>query len=186
MAQIPDTDQALLMRVRRAADAPAFAAFYRRYDRLVLAYFVRRTPSPEVAADLTMEVFAAALHSAQAGTGPLPGTPAAWLFGIARNKLADSYRQHRTDSQMRTRLGMEPVWLDDEDLRRIDELTDERRVMALLDALPADQQRAVWGFVIEDRTHAAVAAQLGCSELVIRQRVSRGLCTLRNLLETPK
>jgi DNA-directed RNA polymerase specialized sigma24 family protein len=39
----------------------SFATFYRRYERLVLAYLVRRTRDPELAADLCAEVFAAVL-----------------------------------------------------------------------------------------------------------------------------
>jgi hypothetical protein len=39
----------------------AFAAFYDRYEGSVVGYFARCTGDPEVAADLTAEVFAAAL-----------------------------------------------------------------------------------------------------------------------------
>src|SRR3954469_2972328 len=41
----------------------AFAAFYRRHERLLLGFFMRRTGEPELAADLTAETFAAALVS---------------------------------------------------------------------------------------------------------------------------
>ncbi len=46
------------------SDPGAFAAFYRRYERAMLAYFQRRTHDAELAADLTAEVFAAALEAA--------------------------------------------------------------------------------------------------------------------------
>ncbi len=46
-----------------ARDPLAFATFYRRYERSMLAFFVRRTADPELAADLTAAVFAAALHA---------------------------------------------------------------------------------------------------------------------------
>lgn len=180
---IPETDDELLLRVRADADAAAYGAFYRRYNRVILAFFVRRTPTPDVAADLTMEVFAAALQAAQVGTDPLPQYPAGWLFGIARHKLADSYRRREADSNARQRLRMEPMSLDDDDLRRIDELTDETRVLELLDALPEGQRDAVWRFVVEDRAHADIGEELGCSTFVVRQRVSRGLKALREQLE---
>ncbi len=46
-----------------ASDPAAFSAFYRRYERPVLGYFVRRTRDPELSADLTAEVFASALEA---------------------------------------------------------------------------------------------------------------------------
>src|ERR687894_328491 len=51
-------DDALLTASRR--DPEAFGAFYRRHERAVFAYFRRRVPTPELAADLTAETFAAA------------------------------------------------------------------------------------------------------------------------------
>lgn len=178
-------DEQLLARVRESGDAEAFAVFYRRFAEVLLAYFARRTSTPEVAADLTMEVFAAALVAAQTGTGALPDSAAGWLFGIARHKLADSYRRGEADDSVRRELGMQPTVLDDEDLRRVNELTDEGRVLELLDALPRAQRDAVRAFVIEDRSHASIASELACSEAVVRKRVSRGLKSLRHNLEEP-
>jgi len=186
MAPVRESDEALLARVRREGDAASFATFYRRYSELVLAFFARRTGTAEVAADLTMEVFAAALSTAQTGRTELPASASGWLFAIARQKLVDSYRQGRADSEVRTQLRLEPMWLEDEDLRRIDELTDEDQITELLHALPAEQRQAVWSFVVEDRTHVDLATELGCSDLVIRKRVSRALRTMREGLETER
>jgi DNA-directed RNA polymerase specialized sigma24 family protein len=55
------SDEALLGAA--AADDKAFAVFYRRYERLVLAYFVRAVGGGELAADLTAETFAALVSS---------------------------------------------------------------------------------------------------------------------------
>jgi RNA polymerase sigma-70 factor, ECF subfamily len=53
--------------------------------------------------------------------------------------------------------------------------------LALLDALPTDQRAAVRGRVIDRRDYAELARELDCTELVVRQRVSRGLRMLRTL-----
>lgn len=166
----------------RAGSASSFAAFYNRYVELVLAYVARRTPSAEAAADLTMEVFAAALHSTKRGQGPLPDAPAGWLFGIARNVLADSYRRGCVEATARLELSMQSVALEDEDLERVNRLTDEHAVGRLVAALPEEQREAVWSFVVEDRPHSELAKELGCSEMVVRQRSSRGLKALRGAL----
>jgi RNA polymerase sigma-70 factor (ECF subfamily) len=53
------TDDQLLAAADR--DGPSFTEFYLRYERSMLAFFLRRTHDAELAADLTAEVFAAVL-----------------------------------------------------------------------------------------------------------------------------
>jgi DNA-directed RNA polymerase specialized sigma24 family protein len=73
--------------------------------------------------------------------------------------------------------------LSDEQLERIDELSAVAAVdsLSLLEALPAEQRAAIRGRVIEGHDYELLARQFECSELVVRQRVSRGLRTLRAL-----
>jgi DNA-directed RNA polymerase specialized sigma24 family protein len=53
------TDDQLLAAAHR--DGAAFTGFYLRYERAMLAFFLRRTGDAELAGDLTAEVFAAVL-----------------------------------------------------------------------------------------------------------------------------
>jgi RNA polymerase sigma-70 factor (ECF subfamily) len=81
---------------------------------------------------------------------------------------------------------MEPLALDDELLERIERLGGDARVEALLARLSPDQSDAVRARVLDEEDYAAIAARLRCSESVIRQRVSRGLATLRRIHEEEK
>jgi RNA polymerase sigma-70 factor (ECF subfamily) len=164
-------------------DARAFGVFYDRHEEALLQFFRRASGRADLAADLTAEVFAVALACVGAFDSRL-GNPRAWLFGIARHELAQSYRRGRVDAQARRRLGMEPIMLSDEDLERIDQLADTPVAdsLRLLEALPADQRAAVRGRVIDDRDYGELASEFGCSEMVVRQRVSRGLRVLRALV----
>jgi RNA polymerase sigma-70 factor (ECF subfamily) len=166
------------------SDAHAFAGFYRRHEDAVLGFFLRRTRSAELAADLTAETFARALEGRERFDAAL-GDAGAWLFGIARNLLATSHQQGRVDDSVRRRLGMEPLQLDDGALARIDAL-DADPASAALDGLPPDQRAAVVGRVIEEQAYPDLADQLQCSQSVVRQRVSQGLRTLRNGLEAER
>lgn len=174
------SDEALLAACRRCPDA--FGAFYRRHEDAVLLFFWRRTGSAEAAADLTAEVFAAALESV-ARFRPHRGPAVAWLYGIANNKLAASRRRGQVEDRARRRLRMEPLVLDDEALERVEALADCQRTAAvlgeLLAALPAEQHEAVRARVLEDLSYDDIARDLRCSPAVIRQRVSRGLKALR-------
>jgi RNA polymerase sigma factor (sigma-70 family) len=168
-------------------DAAAFAAFYRRYVDAVLAYFAVRTRRPEVAADLTAETFAAALRGVRRYRRRQEPA-AAWLFAIARNKLADAARRGAVADRARRRLGMEPVPLTDPDLERIEALVDlaaggASALTALVEALPAAQREAIVAHVLDERDYPEIARELRCSEAVVRKRVSRGLATLRAQLE---
>jgi RNA polymerase sigma factor (sigma-70 family) len=56
-------------------------------------------------------------------------------------------------------------------------------VLALLEDLPPRQREAVRARVLFEREYADIAAELRCSEMVVRQQVSRGLTRLRVRLE---
>jgi RNA polymerase sigma factor (sigma-70 family) len=168
---------------RAGEDSEAFGVFYDRFERDVLAFFVRATGRGDVAADLTAEVFAAALASSDSYRSEL-GSARAWLFGIARHELADAWERGRVEDRARKRLGMEPLVLDDAELERIEELASaDTQALALLEQLPDDQRVAISGRVLEQRGYAELAQRLSCSESVVRQRVSRGLRAMRARLE---
>jgi RNA polymerase sigma factor (sigma-70 family) len=178
-----DLDDAALLAALRA-DPEAFAALYRRYERPVLGYLVRRTRAPELAADLAAETFAAALESLRRDAGPAtPAVLGAWLFGIARNKLADSARRGRVEEGARRRLALERVTLTDADLEAIDALGADAELDALLEDLPAEQRNALRARILEEREYSEIAGALDTSALVVRKRVSRGLGALRTRLK---
>jgi RNA polymerase sigma-70 factor (ECF subfamily) len=58
-----------------------------------------------------------------------------------------------------------------------------RPVEELLKSLPHDQAEAIRARILEEQSYDVVAARLRCSPLVARKRVSRGLATLRDVLE---
>ena len=99
-------------------------------------------------------------------------------------KLRESARRGRVDQRARERLGMPPLALDDEDLVRVEALASEGELaLSLLEGLPIAQREAVRARVLEDRGYGELAGELGCSEQVVRQHVSRGLKRLRTLIE---
>jgi RNA polymerase sigma factor (sigma-70 family) len=161
-------------------DGAAFAEFYDRHLALVLAYLMRQTRDPELAADLAAETFAAVLLTAGRYQKQLPSA-GPWLLGIARNKLLESLRQGRVEARARQRLGFEAVALHDSDLERVAALADDGRgpLQALVAELPEAERRAVVARVLDERSYREIAAELRCSEMVVRQRVSRGLRRIR-------
>jgi RNA polymerase sigma factor (sigma-70 family) len=170
-----------LLRDAANGDPAAFGESYRRHARSLLAFFVHRTGAPEVAADLGHETFAAALESVSSYRGD--GPPAAWLYGIARRKLALSRRSGRVEASARERLARDPLELTVSDIDGISRLAEllpaDTPALDLLERLPEPQREAVRARMLDELEYPEIARGLQCSEAVVRQRVSRGMRTLR-------
>jgi len=108
MPEWADDDEASLLTAVAGGDATAFGVLYRRHLPVVLRWCLRETGNREVAADLSAEVFAAALISAHRYRAA-QGSVLPWLLGIARNKLLESRRRKRVEDSARRRLRLEPV-----------------------------------------------------------------------------
>src|SRR5947207_13608050 len=89
---LEDSSDAALARKAAAGDQHAWSLIYQAHHAHVYRY-VRARVSEEEAADLTADVFVAAVHSIgrYAGERPL----LAWLFGIARHYVADHHRKRK-------------------------------------------------------------------------------------------
>jgi RNA polymerase sigma factor (sigma-70 family) len=166
------SDRELLEAIARC-DGEAFTVFYRRHLSRVVAYLVRETGDRELAADLTAEVFAAALVGARRYRAT-HDTAVPWLLGIARNTVGASRRRGLVEARARRRLGFAPVAFEEPDIDRTDEL---------LASLPVPERDAVRARVVDERAYTSIAAEMRCSELVVRKRVSRGLARLRKELK---
>lgn len=160
----------------------AFTALYERRYPLIRAYLRRRLgPHPDLVLDLVAETFAQALER-RGQFEPRRGSATAWLLGIAHNLLIDAVRRGRTADASRRRLGMERIVVEDALLEWIESESDSELERSLLH-LPADQRDAIERRVLKDEPYAAIATRIGCSEQVVRKRVSRGLATLRRKIE---
>jgi RNA polymerase sigma-70 factor (ECF subfamily) len=81
------------------ADDRAFKAWYERVAPRVYAYLVSRSGSPSVAEDLLQEVFVDVVRRPETYDGR--GNAVPWLIGIARHKLARSFRERHSAERWR-------------------------------------------------------------------------------------
>ena len=179
MNAVTRTDAELLAASRE--DPQAFREFYERYAVWLRAWFTRQTGSPGAALDLTAETFAQAFDAAPRFKDMAGGSGAPWLFGIARNLLRQFHKHNRIETAARARLGL-PVTSAEEDYERVDEADRAASLRPALadavDALPAEQRRAVMLRVVEQLPYEEVAGRLGCSQNAARLKVSRALRAL--------
>jgi len=177
------TDEELLL-AARDGDGEAFSQFYRRHVPAITAFMRKRVASPELAFDLTAETFASAVNGLS-GFRPERGSARGWLFTIAANELRQAWRHQQVADRARRRLALEPVVLDDNAIEQVEALCAEEPLTEALAALPDDERRAVLARVVDERGYDDIAAEMRCSEAVVRKRVSRGLQRLRSTAEEP-
>jgi RNA polymerase sigma-70 factor (ECF subfamily) len=167
--------------------AAEFVAFYDRTLPGLLGFFACRTLDGQVAADLTAETLADAFASRRRFRDRGDGSATAWLYTIAYRKLGRFLRRRRVEDGARRRLGLQRLELSAEDIERVEALIDfeqvGRAVAAAFNELRPDQREALRLRVIEGRSCREIASALGCSEDVVRARVSRGLKRLAAQLD---
>jgi RNA polymerase sigma-70 factor (ECF subfamily) len=169
-------------------DPDLFEAFYREHVEGLQRFVARRVGDRERAADLTAEIFLAAIDSAHRYR-PGRAAPKTWLYGIARVLVANDRRR-----SSRRRAGEAGVgWfhgsslLDPDDAARIDARIDaaaqSRRLYEAMDRLP-DAERAVLELVaIDELSVAEAAAAAGVRSGTARVRLHRARRKLRTELE---
>jgi RNA polymerase sigma-70 factor (ECF subfamily) len=161
--------------------ASDFGCFYDRHVRAVTAFVGSWIGQADVVFDLVAETFARALVR-RLQYDPSKGPAVAWLLGIARNLMIDSARRGQVESESRARLGIGRVELDEEQLEVIADRADVQLRDALASLEPFQREAVIRRVVLEE-SYRAIAADLRCSEQVVRKRVSRGLARLQGSLE---
>lgn len=166
-------------------DPVAFERFYREHVEAVQRFVARRVDDPYLAADLTADVFVAVIESAGSFRRGR-GEPVAWLFGIARNVVADEWRRHAKDQRTAKRVRGRELLVEDDLVashERIDGESSARALYHELDGLPAGQ-RAVLELVAVDGLSVEEAGRaLGIGGAAARVRLHRGRRRLRNRLD---
>jgi DNA-directed RNA polymerase specialized sigma24 family protein len=94
----------------------------------MLAWAIRAGVSQSDAVELVGEVFARAWISRRRYRDPGDGSATPWLFGIARNVVADGRRRAAIDARARRRLGMQTGSPADELFGRSQSVRERERI----------------------------------------------------------
>jgi RNA polymerase sigma factor (sigma-70 family) len=162
-------------------DPQAFESFYRAYVDDVLRFIARRVNDPHLAADLTADVFLAAIQAAPRYRAAR-GAPRAWLLGIARNVVSGERRRAAREQRAFARVeGRRLLGEDDVERlqQRIDAAREARTLYDALDQLP-DSERAVLELVaLDGLTVTEAAAALDIRSATARVRLHRARIAMR-------
>jgi RNA polymerase sigma factor (sigma-70 family) len=159
-----------LMRSYQEGEQMAFEILFKRYAGRVLGFLSKRFFQPQLAQDLTQDVFLK-LHRSRAQYVPdLVFAP--WLFSITRSVWIDHLKKNRKEEPT------EKEFL--EKLSPATELVFESQD-EILGYLPSNQKTAVAMKIYDDATFEEIASRLETSTANARQLFSRGLKRLREV-----
>ncbi len=157
------------------AQPAAFGELYQRHCERVYRYHLARTGDVDDAQDLTMQTFMAALEG-------LPGFRAAgsfgaWLFGIARRRLAMHFRRRRPELPLEHMADLaDPAPSPETSAGKRLELG---QVAQALRRLAPDRSEALLLCLFADLTAREAGQVMGKSEAAVKMLVLRGLRDLR-------
>jgi RNA polymerase sigma-70 factor (ECF subfamily) len=161
---------------RRTAD---FEALYAATFDSLLGYAVRRCDCPEDAADVVAETFAICWRRMAAVP---PGDQARlWLYGVARNVLANHRRGVARRQGLSTALAAQVADLYQHGPEESAELAT---INAVFRALPDDDRELLSLVAWEGLDHGQLARVLDCSRNAVRIRLHRARKRLARELAT--
>jgi RNA polymerase sigma factor (sigma-70 family) len=169
-------------RLPRIADDPAaIEEFYREHVGPVQQFVVRRVADPYLAADLTADVFVAAIEAAPSYRHER-AAPAAWLYGVARNVVAAEFRRAARERRAHARVVGRRL-LNDDDIERmqarIDAAEQARHLFTALRRLPAGERAVLELVALDELSVGEAASALGLRPVTARVRLHRARNGLR-------
>lgn len=155
----------------RDGDRESFAELYRRHRRSIYGFALQMTATPELAEDVTQEVFMVLMRDSE-GFDEQRGSLKAFLLGVTRNQVLRRLRQERSlvsmESPDEQAIGMD----DGKDFMIQSESIREMRRAIL--KLPAHYREVVVLCELQELSYTEAAAVLGCAVGTVRSRLHRG------------
>ncbi len=172
---------------QRDRSKAAFEELYGRVAERLLVYIARRMHDPDAVAEVWSECWAVGFEGWVRCTAVGPAATEAWVFGIARHRLADYYRSGAIEHRALTRLGWSVPVFDHaagDELKRVTDLDSLKTIVndALSD-LSAKRRHAVRLRIVDGLSPRDVAARMNCTEQTARAHVSRGLRRLAKAID---
>jgi RNA polymerase sigma-70 factor (ECF subfamily) len=178
VASLAAADDQLVAAVA-GGDRTALALLYRRHASWLAGRLAARTSSRDLAEEALQDTFLAAWHGARGyrGQGEVP----AWLWGIARRRLASLARRQGPDA-LSLEVAAEPrdpAATPEEAVLGQDASARVRRAVA---GLPAEQRAAITAVVYEGRSIEEAAVAAAVPPGTIKSRLHRARLHIRKEL----
>lgn len=170
-------------------NAEHFASLYERMAQDLLVFLTRRTGNPDVALDLVSQTFVEGFAKRGQFRGRSLEQAESWLWSVGRRQLSDYWRRGQVERKALEHAGcVAPRAMTDDEYERVEALagtsTRNARLHRNMQALPEEQRSAVYLRIVQEREYDDIAVTLSISEQAARARVSRGLRTLAERMDS--
>ncbi|MGF1606045.1 MAG: sigma-70 family RNA polymerase sigma factor [Rhodothalassiaceae bacterium] len=173
--------RALMAAIADQRDRAAFARLFRYFGPKLKAYGMRGGADAETAEEVVQEAMLAVWRKA-ASFDPAKASVSTWLFTIVRNKRIDMLRREaRPDLKEEDFLHLNGEVTDQED-----GVTAEQQGAALragIAQLPEEQAEVIRKAYFEDKSHRAIAEELGLPLGTVKSRIRLALSRMRPGIE---
>ena len=178
---MPDEEK-LLVGARRY-DEDALAAIYDKYSPGLYRYAFRHCGDVSKAEDCVAETFRRFLETLGKGGGPRKHLQA-YLYRTAHNWITDSYRREPPpEEEFADKLKLVEKTGPDES---VDAATQNKTIRAALENLTQDQQQVIILKFLEGWSNKEIAESLQKPVGAVKALQSRGLSSLRRILQDEK
>lgn len=175
MSSLPNRGDERGLVARAKEDPVAFGELYDRHFLQIYRFVYSRVRDQATAEDVTSEVFVKALRGI--GRYQDTGRPfSAWLYQIAVNAVADSFRASRPTDDIDDQHQLSDGSSLEELAGRRDEM---RRLWSIVEKLPKQQRTAMVLKFQEDQKIEDIAAAMGKTPGAVKLLIHRGVTRLR-------
>lgn len=183
MTQIPagpDTPRgaaALIERIAAAQDRAAFEALFRHFAPRVKAYMMKLGTDRNLADDLAQEALLSVWRKA-AQFDRTKAAPSTWIFTIARNLRIDAFRKINRPVLDPNDPALVPDTEEAAD-DRVDRLEQAALIRDAMADLNEEQAEVIRLSFFEDKSHSAIAEQLGLPLGTVKSRLRLAFLRIR-------
>jgi RNA polymerase sigma-70 factor (ECF subfamily) len=162
-------------------EGEAADVLYERYAAAIFAYLRKHSRSREDAEDILEDIFIAAMEN-EKFAGLSEQIQVAWLWRVARNKVADAFRRSAVRQNVSLEMVTETLCEDDAQVpeqaaSRLDDIALVQQLLQQLSPLQREVMRLRFG---DNLRSTEIAATIGKREAAVRAILSRTMNFLRN------
>jgi RNA polymerase sigma-70 factor (ECF subfamily) len=176
----PETGDVDLHRRARSGDAESFAILYRQRADAIYRFALHMSGNPSIAEEVLQETFLALIRDSS-GFDPDRGTLAAYVYGIARNRV----RKHVAMGREFVEHDIDVAGIGDvlADMTRRETVESVRQAVL---ALPGLYREVVVLCELQELSYEDTAEAIGCPVGTVRSRLHRGRALLLTKLQSLK
>ncbi len=168
---------AQLLALAAESQHDALDALYSTYKSRIYTFLLRLLADPELADDVTQEVFTKAFHALpklERGTKVLP-----WLYRVASNAAIDQVRRRRRFTWLRMG-AVQATLAEPHAADEVGAVSEREHVQAVLRTLPAENAIALLLHALEGYSYKEIAEIQGVTITAVRSRIARGRAAFKD------